>query len=335
MVISNLAWRWSTVLMQWATSPLPFLSEVNPAELLAVSMKAYFNPIKFVKEAESNSATLRHRQMTPEVANLGRRVEQGVATWLERVSEIGMKPLVGVDRFSVAIGWEATRQKKLRQLIEENNKRPEKARINEETLMEDAMAYADEVIIKTQPTSEEVYRAPMYQQHDEFTQLVLQFTQPLNVIYNNIRHDIPQAARDGEMNKIIGFIAAYALSGAAIGAISVLRGHGPDDPDGEKWAKYWLHASTMQFTDAIPFVGPVVSSLTRKMIVDDTDFRQDKNMPAVELFYRGAMGLMRDDPDFARSLFTMAEGTGMMFGAPTKAIKEYTDMILKAMGEIE
>jgi len=335
MVISNLAWRWSTILMQHVTSPLPFLSEVNPAELLAVAMKAYVHPVQFVKDAESNSATLRHRQMTPEVANLGRRVEQGVATFMERLSQKGMAPLTGVDRFAVAIGWEAVRQKALRKFAAENDAKadtdPEK--LNDGEVAEKAMAYADEVIIKTQPTSEEVYRAPMYQQHSEFAQLMLQFTQPLNVIYNNIRHDIPQAVRDNEMPKVMGFIMAYALSGAAIGAIAALRGMGPDDPDKEKWVRYFIHAGTMQFTDSIPLVGPVISSLTRKLIVGDTDFRQDRNMPAVELFYRGGMNLLKDDPDFAKAFWTMAEGTGMMFGAPTRAVKEYATAITGLLGK--
>jgi len=313
IVISNLAFRWSSVLIQYVTSPLPFLSEVNPAQLLAVSLEAHQHPLAFVAKAEAESAILRHRQMTAEVAYLEKRVEEGVASKLEKFSQMGMKPLTAVDRFTVAIGWEAVRRNRLAQL---RSKNPNAA---DDILMSTASAFADEVIIKTQPTAEDVYRSPMYRDMDNYKQLVLQFTQPLNVIWNNIRNDVPQAMREAEFHRYMGFIAAYALSGVANAAIGILRGRGPDDPDEEgAWAKYWIHASTAQFTDAIPLVGNIVTSLTRRAITGDSGYVNDNNTPATSALIQALSMSFSEEPDMKKIILNAATGIGMMAGAPVR-----------------
>jgi len=321
MVVSNLAWRASSVLMQIVTSPLPFLSEA-PAQLYAVAAEAMVkNPFKFYKEIEEKSAYLRNRQIDPTMAKLEQRTEQGVATAFEKIGRAGMIGLTMADRISVAIGWEAVRRKQRGLGMSED----------------DAREYADRVVIKTQPTSEDIYRAPMYRNMTPFKQLVLQFTQPLNVIWNNLRNDIPAAAQDHEYGKIVGFITAYALSGLAIGAIACVRGNGPDEPDEEKWMRFWLHAMTAQFTDSIPLVGNIVTGLTGTLIVGDNNSwtRNDTNMPAVDLLARAVEGFASDNKNWGKIVTNTAMGMGMMVGAPTRAVKEMADLIGKGVGAIE
>lgn len=317
MVVSNLAWRWSSVLMQLVTSPMTGYAEA-PLHMLPSSIKAYTNPLGFINDIEARSTLLKHRQLTSEQAILEKRNQLGVATFLEKTGRLGMKPLAWADRISVAIVWDAVRQK-------EEDKGASKA---------EAEDYADRYIIKTQPTAEEADRAPMYRDPNAFKQLVLQFTQPLNVIYNNIRNDIPELAKDQEFGKIVGFITAYAMSGIAIGMIAALRGRGPED-DEEAWARYIIHASTSQFTDAIPFIGQIVTGLTGYAITGDNNswLRMDKNMPAADSIARGIESLMnKSGPDYGKFMVNVAKGIGMMSGAPVKAAEEYYNAIASAFG---
>jgi len=325
IVISNLAFRWSSVVMQGLTSQLPFLSEVSAAQLLAVSTEAMTDMPEFTKRMEAESAILRHRQMTAEVAYLEQRIEQGVASKLEKLSQIGMKPLTWIDRYSVAIGWEAVRRAELDEFLSKG--------VEENDAKLAASAYADEVIIKTQPTSEEVYRSPMYRNMNEYKQLVLQFTQPLNVIWNNLRNDIPDAVREHEFRKYMGFIAAYALSGIAVSAIAVARGRGPDDPDEEKWLRYFLHATTTQFTDSIPLVGGIATLLTRKAIVGDTGYLNDMNMPAASGIARAGVMMLGQDPDYGKVAKTLGTSIGLFVGAPVKGALDVWELGKAIAGE--
>jgi len=334
MVIANLAWRWSSVGMQMMTSVLPGLQEA-PLELLKVTAEAYTNPLNFYKTVEEKSPILKHRQLMPEQAIIRERIERGLGTTIEKIGQAGMQGLVWADRHSVAIVWEAVRRKQFdkryRALSDADKANPNRL----EFIEMEARAYADEHIIKTQPTSEEQYRASMYRDPNAFKQVILQFTQPLNVIYNNIRHDMPEAVREQEYGKAIGILTAYAMSGFAVSAIAVLRGRGPDEPDEEKWARYWLHASTSQFTDSIPFIGQIVTSLTGYAIVGDNEswLRNDTNMPAVDLLARSVEGLIADEKNWGKIAWNAAKGIGMMAGAPMRAVEEYYKLGAKAFGQ--
>lgn len=316
MVVSNLSWRLSSVAMQMLTSPLPGYVEA-PLEMLPASIEAYTNQKKFLAMVEAKSPFLRHRLLSIEASMMAKRKQLGLSTAIENIGEMGMRGLSWADRISVAIVWEAVSRKK------------QKAGMSEGA----ANDYADRFIIQTQPTSEEADRAPMYRNPDVFKQVVLQFTQPLNVIWNNIRHDIPQAAREEEYGKILRYITAYAMSGVAISAIAVLRGRGPEEPDEEKWARYWIHAGTSQFTDAIPFIGGIVTSLTGYAIVGDNNswLRNDKNYPAFDLLAKSIEGLFKDEKDFKAIMLNAVKGMGMMSGAPIRAVEDYYKMISGAL----
>lgn len=334
MVLGNLAWRLSSVAMQLMTSPLPTLADA-PFDMFKVAMESMLDPIGFHKKIEQNSAMLRHRQMMPEQENIQRRVQRGIANKIERVAEFGMRGLIWADRRSVAISWEAVRRAEYRRRYNKLTaaERAMDGKLN--TAQAEAMEYADRFIIQTQPTAEEQYRAPMYRDPDSFKQLILQFTQPLNVIYNNIRHDIPEAARQGEYRKIVGFLSAYVLSGLAVGLIGVMRGRGPDDPDEEKMLKYWLHAATAQFTDSIPFVGQVVTGLTGYAIIGDNNswLRMDNNMPAIDLLARAAEGVIQADP--GKVAKNAAMGLGLLNGVPVRAIMGFVESMQRITGEGE
>ena len=332
MVIGNLAWRWSSVLMQMITSPLPALSKA-PLDLMQVAAEAYIDPIQFYKKIEEQSAILRHRQLTPEQAALEERIEQGLGTKIDRFAQAGMKGLVWADRHSVAIVWESIRRnsykKQYAKMTEAQKADPAKMAYIDQRAKDDA----DLFVQQTQPTSEEQYRAPMYRDPNAYKQLILQFTQPLNVIYNNLRHDVPDMVKEQHIAQAVGMISAYAISGVAISAVAVLRGRGPEDDDEEKWARYWLHALTSQFTESIPLVGQIITSLTKLAIVGDNEswMRNDTNMPATDFLARGIEGLFSDNAKVSDIAWNAAKGLGLMAGAPVKAVEEYWKLASSAL----
>jgi len=340
VVVSNLAFRWSSVMMQALTSPLPGFVEA-PAEMAVVAAEAMIDPLKFHRKVEDKVAVdgvtplgtwLKHRQLTEETKILNKRKELGFSTTMENISIIGMKGLEWADRHSVAIVWEAVFRKQMR--LSQDSK---------QTVLDreiEAGRYADRFITQTQPTAEEADRAPMYRNPNVFKALILQFTQPLNVIWNNIRNDLPQAAKEQQYGRIMGFITAYALSGLAIGLTAVARGRGPDDDDdGEAWARFWIHASTSQFTDSIPFIGQYVSGLTGYMITGDNNswIRRGVDLAAFDLWAKSleevTKGFHGGDVQLQKVIINSLKGFGMMNGVPVRAIEEYTSLVMKGFGQ--
>jgi hypothetical protein len=332
MIVSNLAFRGSSVFMQLLTSPLPTLA-VAPLDLLKVSLEAWMKPFKigkdsqsFYQKVEDQAPILRHRQLLPEKRVIEQRVEQGVATFFEKVAKVGMTGLNWADRHSVAISWEAVRRAEYRKLYQALTPEQKAEPASLSTINKKAKEAADRFIIQTQPTSESHYRSPMYRNMTPFKQLVLQFTQPLSVIYNNLRHDVPDAVREHEYGRAVGIITAYGLSGLAMGLVGVVRNRGPED-DEEARRRYWLHAWTSQYTDSIPLVGQFITSITKHAITgeDESWITMDTNMPVADLFAKSVRGIIQKNPE--KIIKNAVLGTGMMFGAPTRAVMNTIELI--------
>jgi len=325
MVFSTIGFRASNVLMQMLISPLPGLAEA-PLDLMQTSLRSLANPIKFLHDVEASSSMLRHRQLTVEEAILRDRVEKGVATKIERYMEVGLRGITYADRYSVAVVWEAVRQKYLR---ETGN-------------AEHAIQMADEWTMRTQPTSEGIYRSPMYRNMSGWKQLVLQFTHPLNVIYNNLRYDVPDAVREHNYMKAAMMITAYGLSGLAMGLVYSLRGYGPgDDADEEARLRWWLHALTQQYTDAIPFVGSWVTDATRGMITGEPVrmINFNEQLPAAAAFRRAVAQFVNmsnngrwDDESVRKLLLASLEGPARVVGMPIGGFKEAISLINRMQG---
>jgi len=298
-VISNLSWRWTSVMTQLLTSPLPFLSEASPGMMMAVAAEAAMKGPSWYHEIEKQSAILEARQMD----QIKEDIESMKDGFIKKLGQEGMKGLEFADRFSVAIGWEAVRREKLKTLGEAG-----------------AREYADQVVVRTQPSSDPLYRAPIYRNMTVGKQLILQFTQPLNVVWQNIRYDMPQSLRDHDYKKFIGYLAAYSLSGLAMGLVRSIRGYGPDDDDPDKWAKYWLHASMSQYLESIPFAGDALSSLTRSWLTGDTVDMPDDNMPAMSDLVNGVRAFGKGD--ITKAFVNTGLALGQFTGIPTRAVQD-------------
>ncbi len=221
---------------------------------------------------------------------------------LKRFNQIGMKGLEYADRITVAIGWEAVSRQRLKDF-------PQYGEFA-------AKEYADKVVIRDQPSSDPLYRAPIYRQKSEALKLILQFTQPLNVIWQNIRYDMPKAVKEKEYARAVGYIAAYALSGLAIGLVRSLRGYGPDDDDDS--VRYWTHAATSQFTESIPLAGEAITALTRYLITGNTMYMPDNNLPALTDAINGVMDIKRGDLD--KALWSFGTAAMQTTGLPARTV---------------
>lgn len=329
-VIGNLAWRWTTVLMQMTTSPLPFLSEVNPMELLAVAGEAYssMHPIQWYKDIESKSSVLKHRQFEPAKIMLENMSEEGVEGVFRKFGQMGMNPIQFADRFSVAVGWEAVYRKHMKKLGSDT---PENRLA--------AQTYANMVVKKTQPSAEDVDRSPLYRNMNSFKQIILQFTQPSNVIWNNIAYDMPMAIREKEYGKFMGMLTAYIMTGLCIGVIQALRGRGPepDDEGNKDWLKYMTLAAGGQFFQSIPIVGDTAANILMPFITGEgMPMRSDNTMPLVNevMMTIAAMGKNYDTMSEEKRAAAVEQGIwhavtamGLGAGAPVRAIHEYYNLV--------
>jgi len=313
MAISNLAFRYTSVAMQLMTSPMPFLTEVNAFDLAKVAGEAIAsNPLEWYQTIERRSPILASRQLETMV-ELMRMKNTGFDGACKRFGQIGMKGLEFADRFSVAMGWEAIR-------------RDQRAKGKTEA---EAVDYADKFVIKTQPTSEDLYRSSMYQNMTFFKRCFLQFTQPMSVIYQNLKYDVPMYVKEGENMKAFGMLAAYAFSGLAMGVTGILRGKGPEDED--RVMQYWIQQMTSQYVSAVPIVGDSLNNFVRATVMgeqyraygDDylpigTDMVA--NMDAI----RQAI-LAESDEDRQKHIWAAgefaAQGLGTMLGLPVLAAK--------------
>lgn len=250
MVISTLSWRLGTIAAQAATSPLPFLQEVNVASLLKEYALLVRDPAQYILEAEAMSGVLKFRQIDP-VKEVQRMKDTGVEGFVKKVGQAGMLGLATVDRGSVAIGWMAVYKKQLAKGMS----------------TAEASDYANKMVARTQPMADDMFRAPLYQNMSFAKRALLQFTHPLSVIWQQIRYDVPQAVHERDVGKAVSIISLYAVSGFMMGVVWAMRGRGPEDE--EDWLKYYAWAMTSQFTDAIPLVGDFVSEGVRSVALDE------------------------------------------------------------------
>ena len=311
-----LGFRLSSVLITLGTSPLPFLQEVNPVELMSsmMSIAASGNPFNAIAASEKKSSILRNRQLDPK-KEIERMNDTGFEGWVKRFGTVAMSGIYWADRLTVTAGWNAVYNKKKREGMSDS----------------EAVMYADKVIIRTQPSSEGIYQAPMYRDMDFFKRMFLQFTRPQNVIYQNFRYDMPRAWSEGNHMKAIMIATAYAMSGLIMGLVWVARGRGPEDD--EDLMAYYAWAMTSQFTDAIPIAGEVVSQVTRSAFTGEK-FRpfSGQQLPVLESGAEavgGVLDMFREgwDEDKAYRVADRAAKAGSYFaGIPYIGPKEIVDL---------
>lgn len=322
-----LAFKASSVVLQAITSPAAFLMEVNPAELTISLMRVgthYQQSIDFVNQ---RSTFMKNRTMNPyvEIQRILREdpTLSRFAHNLSRFQESGMAGMEVADRVSVYAGWIASFNKRMKELggIE-----------TDENVLQ-ASRYADEVVHKTQPVSDDTELAPLFK-GSTFKRAFTQFGVAMNVIYNNITVDAwalgkqigdktaPKEARVHAFRQLAGMISGYMLAGVALGMVR--QGFKDDDDDKDK-ARKVLYYSLSQFIGSVPLVSDLVDMILQKWITGE------KGPQYTQTLYPGlysiAQGVTAKTPETAWK--NIARGVGIMFGLPVSAEKQIQESLEK------
>ena len=363
-----LAWKTSSIVKQSLTSPWPFIQFMNPAQYL----KSCFDILtkkNMYETIQAKSVFMRNRKIDPIIDLIDEQLNKKTNPFMSKVNQfnkIGMTGLEMIDWVCVAPGWLAAYEERYKaltkknddvyeitkaQLQEENDKldivssermtekqietEAQKAVLTESEIEAKAVEYADDVVRQCQPSNRSVDLAPLFKQKgpgSEIIKAVLQFQTSLNVIWQNIRYDIPMAVRQKEFKKVVGTIGGYVMAGIMMNA--VCEGFSGDDgEDDEATAlKKLIFYSTTQFTDAIPVIGSYVTKTTEQLITGETPYSTNNDLfPLLTKYRQGTQQAIKGNWDKAAGKY--AEALGLTFGAPVSGVKELLDVVSNEDGE--
>lgn len=150
---------------------------------------------------------------------------------------------------------------------------------------------------------------------------MLQFQSSLNVIYNNLRHDLPNAIKNKQYKRAAGIVTGYALAGIMTGLVTEGFGGGDDEPDTADKVKKTIYFAFTQGTDSVPVINGMVTSLSEKLITGKTSYRGSSSLyPAFEKAVQGTAALR--DADIQKAASRYAEAAALTLGLPTSGTKE-------------
>jgi hypothetical protein len=259
------------------------------------------------------------------VKGLMRETTNPALSKLEGFNALGMKGLEAADRACVEPGWYALYQKKTAELVKANDTLSEEEQKTVDDIKAEAIRYADDITILVQPSSRQADLAPLFRQGTsgggEALKLLTQFQTSLNVIWNNIRYDIPYAVREKQIWTAIRMAASYAIAGIAVGTLTKGVFTGDDDDDDLSPVRKLIYYSMTQFTDAVPLIGDLVSTTAEKVVTGkSSSFGGDDFYPAASKVLQGAASVGAGDWGKAATRF--AEGVGYGLGLPVSGAKE-------------
>ncbi|MDR1507813.1 MAG: hypothetical protein LBI67_11995 [Treponema sp.] len=329
-----LGWKVSGILKQAVTSPWPYLQYMNPAEYTAALTKFMAHPVdtwEFIREksvfmdtrqADLMLAVIKEQQEAS--ANKGKGI-------LNKITKTGMKGLELIDRAAVAPGWMVIYERETARMEREG-------KLGASVIEEEAVRIADDVVRKTQPSSRLTDLAPMFKRGNAFVQAYLQFQSALNVIWQNIRYDLPDAVRNRQWGQVVGTVAGYALAGISLYMLTVGI-FGGDDDDEKKQLALWqkiAYGSTTQFTDSVPIIGDWATTIVEGTITGRWRMPYDTNLlpvgkdvyDALAASVKAGQALSADDTEKAQRLALKAaaefeSAIGMALGFPQSAIGEF------------
>jgi hypothetical protein len=314
MAIGYLAFRWTSVVKQIITSPLPFMAYApGGTTAAAFDLMKSGHPMKWLAQVESQSQWLKNRTIDQVFQTIKEMGDTGYEAVIKKIGTTGMKGLEYADRFSVAIGWKGVYDQSISKGMTE----------------EEAVAHADDVAMKTQPSARGADQAPIFRNSNEWSRLLLQFGSALNVVFQNIYYDVPQAFRNKEYLNAIGIMASYAMGGILLGALAKATGKDAEDDPDEKW-KLWAYYSMTQFSDSVPIIGQEISGLAKRVITGDNRIPFGKEiLPTFGAASKGFEDITQGKLIDAAGNF--GEAIGLTLGLPVLAVKEtigYTNDIL-------
>lgn len=328
-----LGFKASGIVLQGITSPAATLGYVSPFRLAQNLVRMTFQYNKTFEFVSSMSEFMKNRSMDPalDIVKMASQdyTDSKVKQKYSRFLQIGTMGLEAIDKWAVTASWMALYQTKLEEL----------GNTMDAENMKKAAAYADEIIVETQPVSDPTELAPLYKSRSELAKAVMQFTTSMNIIWNNVTYDIPQAFKKKQFKTAVGMIAGYALAGFVLGAVQ--NGNGDED-DKEDVVRKSIYDMTTQFTGSVPLVGSIVDNAVSRGVTGNYSFYGSSSLfPWVEdtlkgLGDMGAAFQVSDIEERRTRLNKVAgkivKGVGLAAGLPTSAISELKDTFIDENG---
>lgn len=318
-----LGFKLSGIIKQGISSPAPFMQYVNPLHYAKAASDLAFHHKEMVDFIYSRSKLMQDRSfdmMQNITEELAKQAKTKAGKVLTRTQQIGMQGLEMIDKACVAPGWLAAYREEAARLTEANKKAKTPKTDNE--IDRAASRYADDVLVRTQPSGRAEELAPLFREGGEALRLLLQFQSSLNVIYNNLRHDLPNAIKNKQYKRAAGIVTGYALAGIMTGLITEgFGGDGDDEPDTADKVKKTIYFAFTQGTDSVPVINGMVNSLAEKLITGKTSYRGSSSLyPAFEKAVQGTAALR--DADIQKAAGRYAEAAALTLGLPTSGTKE-------------
>ena len=317
-----LGFKLSGIIKQGITSPAPFMQYVNPIHYAKAASDLAFHHKEMVDFIYSRSKLMQDRSfdmMQNITEELAQQAKTKAGKALTQVQQFGMQGLEMIDKACVAPGWLAAYREEAARLTEANKGAKTPKTDNEIDVA--ASRYADDVLVRTQPSGRAEELAPLFREGGEALRLLLQFQSSLNVIYNNLRHDLPNAIKNKQYKRAAGIVTGYALAGIMTGLITEGFGGGDDEPDTADKVKKTIYFAFTQGTDSVPVINGMVNSLAEKLITGKTSYRGSSSLyPAFEKAVQGTAALR--DADIQKAAGRYAEAAALTLGLPTSGTKE-------------
>ena len=318
-----LGFKLSGIIKQGITSPAPFMQYVNPLHYAKAASDLAFHHKEMVDFIYSRSKLMQDRSfdmMQNITEELAKQAKTKAGKALTQVQQFGMQGLEMIDKACVAPGWLAAYREEAARLTEANKEAKTPKTDNEIDLA--ASRYADDVLVRTQPSGRAEELAPLFREGGEALRLLLQFQSSLNVIYNNLRHDLPNAIKNKQYKRAAGIVTGYALAGIMTGLITEgFSGGDDDEPDTADKVKKTIYFAFTQGTDSVPVINGMVNSLSEKLITGKTSYRGSSSLyPAFEKAVQGTAALR--DADIQKAAGRYAEAAALTLGLPTSGTKE-------------
>ena len=356
-----LAWKASAIIKQGLTSPWPYMQFVNPAEYLAASWKLITSRGEGYDDIRKKSVFMNNRVMDPmndlieEMAdNAKNKFDKAIGNFNKK----GMAGLEWIDWICVAPGWLACYEKEYARLNAQNEAiyNSTKAQLTEENgnidfnspqymssekiealaraaMIQDveqaAIDYADDCTRLCQPSNRSVDIAPLFKNSSEAMRAYLQFQTSLNVIWQNLRYDLPYNIKNNLGFRVAGTIVGYAAAGIFMNSVMEGLDLGGDDGDDElKALRQLIFYATTQFTDAVPMIGSELTNTMDKIITGKQQFMNSGTdmTPTFTKFTSILTNASKGNWEKAAEM--TAQGFAMSLGLPVSGSKE----LLKLFG---
>ncbi len=332
-----LAWKLSGLVLQAITSPMPFLADVSPVELIKGYLDMSIHPFETWEIVSSKSQMMKNRTPNPIIELILKQSQDygdgKLRKFNTKQQEIGTMGLTMVDRWAVAGGWLAAYRQKLGQM---------EAPFDRAGAEKIAVDYADEVVLRTQPQGDSIELSPLFKMGGEGWKAITQFQTALNVIWTNITYDVPHMFKDSrnkalpdsvrkaQFRRAVGQVTGYVLAGAILGAVQ--EGHDDDDEALQK-LRNWIYWSFTQFTGSVPIIGNIVDEFSKSAITGDKPQIYSNDLfPAISKLMDGLIDISQ--LDFEKALKHLAEGFGLYTGAPVSGMKQIVKMTKQGPGAL-